>query len=327
MKFSILSANLLILMIAGCGDTGSQQNTTHTSQTARTSTASGWQVNPDGDLNNFFECLEAEGKTLISAHRAGSYDDYPENSLETAKFIATKIPAMHEIDVATSRDGVLFLMHDDTLERTTTGEGRAKDLNWDGIKNLRLEDRDGKATRFTPPTLEEFLRWSRDRAIVQIDFKRSTRFEDVIDLVEKLDAQNSVIYIAYSMAQARKLHRLAPDAMISVSVDSQSELNAAIAAGIPANKLLAFTGTQDPQPRLFSLLNNRDIEVIFGTLGGRNSIDRDIARGNDSITYTDLSIRGVDVIATDRPLEAYTALDKQDRAVESGDCGVEKNGS
>lgn len=313
--FYILCCGLL----TACGEVAPQQTGPSSPKSSYTN---GWRVDPSGSLNSFFECLEKEQVSLVSAHRAGSYPGYPENALETAKYVSRQIPALHEIDVATSEDGTLFLMHDDSLERTTTGSGEAKDSNWADISKLRLEDLDGEVTSYSPPTLEQFLRWSKDHAIVQIDFKRSTRFEDVINLVDRLDAQDRVIYIAYTMGQARKLHRLAPDAMISVSVNSQSELNSAIAAGIPADRLLAFTGTQDPRPRLFSLLNNRDIEVIFGTLGGAKSIDKDIAAGDSTVTYADLSERGVDIIATDRPLEAYKHLEENDRAAKAGICGI-----
>jgi len=325
----LLSASLVSLLACSAGSENSEpsdtisraQNATEDSKSNSTN-SKGWVINPNGDLNRFFECLEAENTSLISAHRGGSYKDYPENSLETAQYISSRLPAIHEIDVATTRDGVLFLMHDDTLDRTTNGEGLAKDQNWKDVRILRLKDEKGKLTNFNPPSLERFLKWSKDKSLVQIDFKRSTRFDDVINLVEKLGAQKNVIYIAYSMAQARKLHRLAPDAMISVSIDSMSELNSAIGSGIPADRLLGFTGTQDPKPRLFSVLNNRDVEVIFGTLGGRNSLDNEIASSGDNSLYTELSVNGVDIIATDRPIEAHAALKRSGRAVKSGICNI-----
>jgi len=208
------------------------------------------------------------------------------------------------------------------LGRTTTGAGNANDLNWSEIKTLNLLDKNKDRTSFHPPRLERFLKWAKNTAIVQIDFKRSTRYEDVIKLVNKTHMEKQVIYIAYSMAQARKLHALAQNAMISISIDSMSELNSAIAAGIPANQIIAFTGTKDPTPRTFNLLNKRDIEVIFGTLGGRRSLDNEIASSVNNDLYTDLSYQGVDIIATDRPIEAYAALLEEDRGVDKPICGI-----
>ena len=283
----------------------------------------GWRLSPAGDLNEFFDCLDQEGAALISAHRGGSYPGLPENALETMASLMESMPAIMEIDIATSADGVLYLMHDDRLARTTTGDGEAGGLPWNDIRQLRLKDLNGKKTDFTPPRFDDVLAWSKGRTLLQIDFKSTTRYEDVADEVRRQDAEDQVILIAYSMASAAKLHRLMPEAMISLSLNSQSELNRAVASGIPANRLMGFTGTEDPRPRLFSLLSKRDVEVIFGTLGGRDSIDNEIAQSGYEALYADIAEDGVDLIATDRPIEAHKALQAAGRAVQPGRCGVD----
>ena len=281
-----------------------------------------WSIDPEGDLNAFFECLEQEGATLVSAHRGGPAPGYPENAVETMEAVLNEAPALMEIDVAASADGVLYLMHDDTLERTTTGAGDADALPWSEIRRLRLEDNNGLETAFAPTQFDAALRWARGRTILQIDFKRSARFEDVVREIKRQDAEDRVILIAYSTAAAEKLHRLIPGAMISLSLNSQSELNRAVAAGIPAGRLLGFTGTEAPRPRLFSILNNQDIEVIFGSLGGAASIDAEIASAGDEARYAEIAALGVDIIATDRPREAHAALVNAGRAPAAGACGV-----
>ena len=320
-KYVVLPLSLIWLTNA-CSPAPTQPDT----QIRETSSSpeQGWIINPDTDLNTFFECLEANNQTLISAHRAGSYPGYPENSLESAIYVSERIPAIHEIDVATSRDGILFLMHDDDLDRTTTGEGLVTKSDWNVIASTKLVDDNGKTTGFSPPKLSTFLQWAKDKTLVQIDFKRSTRYEDVIQTVKDENVEDQVIYIAYSMAQAQRLHSLAPSAMISLSIQSMSDLNRAVASGIPMDRLIAFTGTEDPRPRVFSLLNDRDVEVIFGTLGRRDSFDQEAERSGSNQIYKDLSGNGVDIIATDRPLEAHQALMESDRFINGGVCGISK---
>lgn len=285
----------------------------------------GWSIQTDGDLNNFFECLEAEGRTLVAAHRGGAYPGYPENALETMANVLDAAPALMEVDVATSADGVLYLMHDDTLDRTTTGSGNVGARNWPEIKNLRLVDDDGHHTSFTPTRFDEALAWSKSRTLLQVDFKETTRYEDVADEIIRQQAEDRVILIATSPASAAKLHRLLPGAMISLSADSAADINSAVAKGVPADKLLAFTGRETPRPRLFSMLNSRNIEVIFGTLGWPTSIDRDIVSSGDEARYAEIASAGVDIIATDRPKEAHAALLAAGRAAENGLCGIVKN--
>ena len=312
------SALALSIALVACGEPISETD----AKIQASTTASGWQLSPTGDLNDFFDCLKGEGATLVSAHRGGPYPSFPENAVESMDALLTHVPAIMEIDVATSSDGVLYLMHDDLLDRTTTGSGNTNDLPWSKIKSLKLEDNEGRKTGFSPSRFDDTLAWAKGRTIVQVDFKQTTKYQDVTNEIIHQDAEDRVILIAYSIGSAAKLHRLLPRAMISIALDSQSALNRAVAAGIPDYKILGFTGTQDPRPRLFSILNGRDVEVIFGTLGGRNSIDKTIAQSGYGTLYAEIAAQGADIIATDRPVEAHTALAQAGRAVKAGTCGI-----
>jgi glycerophosphoryl diester phosphodiesterase len=285
----------------------------------------GWSIEADGDLNAIFDCLEGRKIALVAAHRGGPAPGFPENAVETFERTLAKTPALIEVDVATSADGVLYLMHDDTLDRTTTGEGPIDGLSWAEISALRLEDSYGGETDFRPPSFTSALQWAKGRTILEIDFKQSTRFESVIAEINRQQAEDRVILIAYTLAQAERLHRLAPETMISLSVSTEADLNRAVASGVPADRLIGFTGVENPDPRLFSTLNNQDLEVIFGTLGWKNSIDAEIEASGDGAYYARLAGMGVDIIATDRPIEAQSALDEAGRGARSGTCGVSKN--
>lgn len=306
------------LAIVGCG-----ANSPSIPAPAKSAVA-GWSIAAGGDLNALFDCLEAKKIALVAAHRGGPAPGFPENAVETFERMLAKAPALIEVDVATSADGVLYLMHDDTLDRTTTGEGPIDGLSWAEISALHLEDSYGGETDFHPPAFAEILQWAEGRTILEIDFKRSTRFEDVIAEINRQQAEDRVVLIAYTLAQAERLHRLAPETMISLSVSTEADLNRAVAASIPADRLLGFTGVEDPNPELFSTLNHQDIEVIFGTLGGRDSIDAKTEASGDGAYYARLAGLGVDIIATDRPIEAQSALDEAGRGAESGACGVSK---
>lgn len=284
-----------------------------------------WSIDAGGDLNAFFECLEAEGATLVDAHRGGPMPGHPENALATFSKTLEIAPAILETDIATSADGVLFLFHDDSLDEKTTGSGPVSALPWAEIAKLRLKDAAGNVTDFSPTRLDEALEWAEGRTILALDIKRSTRYDDVASEVRRLGAADRVLLIAYTTAQARKLHALLPEAMISLNVASQSELNGAVAAGIPADRIVAFTGIETPDPRLYSLLNERDVEVIFGTLGWPESHDRRIERSGDDRLYTELAEAGVDLIATDRPAAVQAALGRAGRAAKAGVCGISRN--
>ncbi|MEX0645263.1 MAG: glycerophosphodiester phosphodiesterase family protein [Parvularculaceae bacterium] len=284
----------------------------------------GWTIDAKGDLNAFFDCLAAEKIALVSAHRGGPAPGFPENALETLERTFERVPALLEIDVAASADGVLFLLHDDTLERTTTGEGPASQLSWAEIEKLRLKDAAGRPTAFAPPRFEMVLSWAGPRMILAIDIKPGASYEAVAAAIKDQGAEDRVLLLARTVPQARKLHALLPGAMISLDIASMSDLNRAVAAGLPTERLLGFTGSAEPRPRLFDALSGRNVEIVFATLGARNSIDERIARSGDDSQYADLAALGVDVIATDRPEAAHAALAAAGRGATDGVCGIEK---
>ncbi|HET9579021.1 MAG TPA: glycerophosphodiester phosphodiesterase [Usitatibacter sp.] len=71
----------------------------------------------------------------VVAHRGGG-SLAPENTLAAIRLGQSLGYRAHEFDVKLSRDGVLLLLHDPTLERTTNGEGRAADLDWAQLRKL-----------------------------------------------------------------------------------------------------------------------------------------------------------------------------------------------
>jgi glycerophosphoryl diester phosphodiesterase len=71
----------------------------------------------------------------IVAHRGGGALA-PENTLAAIRLGQSLGYRAHEFDVKLSQDGVAILLHDATLERTTTGAGRAADMPWSALRAL-----------------------------------------------------------------------------------------------------------------------------------------------------------------------------------------------
>jgi len=284
-----------------------------------------WRLAPESDLSAMLDCFEASGQTLISAHRGGPAPGLPENAIPTMDALLMAAPAIMEVDVGQSKDGVLFLLHDDRLERTTTGTGEAAAQEWAALSQLKLKDNWGWVTPYAIPRLDAALAWARGRTVLQIDFKRSADYGKVAAAIRAAGMEKSVILIAYSVEQAAALHRAAPEMLISVSVDALEDVAALKRAGIPEERMVAFTGTRLPRPELYRELDSQDIEVIFGTLGRPpRSIDAVIDRYGMDERYAELGKEGVDILATDRPREAAAALAEAGRLPKAGQCGVSR---
>ncbi len=262
-------------------------------------------------LAPYFDCLRTSNQTLVSAHRAGPAAGLPENSLATILATLRRNPdALLEIDVQKSSDGVLFLLHDDQLDRTTTGTGMANALRWKKLAVLFLEDNDGAKTRYRIPKLADALSVAKSRnAIVQLDVKRGVPFADVIADVRKSGAERHAVIITYNDKDAAEVAKLAPELMISVGITTPDMLARLVAKGVPTEQMLAWTGTRAPDTNLMADLRRFGIEPMFGTLGrpGNRLDDQWLADGDPS-EFADLSKNGAVVIGTDRAAEIERAL-------------------
>jgi len=273
------------------------------------------QVSAGPALAAYFDCIRQGGGVLISAHRAQSADDHPENSIAAIEMTGRAIPgAIVEIDAALTRDGTLVLMHDETLERTTTGRGRVADLTLAEVRAVHLEATDGVITDAPPPTLREALDTAgRVGVIASIDLKPSTAAvtialaRAVVAEVRAAGAGDRVILITYSPETARAVAALAPEMMISAGLDDMADLE-----GLSTPQILAWTGTREARPALWRALGEAGVEVQFGTLGapGRRLDDRYAADGDVS-EYRTLFDQGAVVIATDAPLAVRSVLAPQ----------------
>ena len=259
----------------------------------------------------YFDCVR-DGGVAISAHRAVSALDQPENSIAAIEATGRAIPnAILELDAVLTKDRQLVLMHDDTMDRTTTGRGRVADLTLAQVKQARLKASNGALTRAAPPTLGEALDAAgRVGAIASIDLKPADGettvdlARAVIDQVRRSRAGNRVILITYNDADARAVAAMAPEMMISAGLSGADDLS-----GLNPAQILAWTGTREERPALWRALREAGVEVQFGTLGaeGVRRDDRYAADGDVS-EYRDLVRQGVTVIATDTPLAVKSVL-------------------
>lgn len=266
----------------------------------------------EAGLEAFLDCLSSEGVTLVDAHRGGPMRGYPENALATFAHTTSRAAATLEVDVGVTRDGVLVLMHDDTLDRTTTCEGELVERDWADLAECRLVDNDGQPTAAVIPTLHEALAWAEGRTILRLDVKSTVAYEDVVDAVREADAEERVAVITYNAGGAARLARLVPELVINATVDGLAELEELADRGVEVDQLIAWTGTSRPDERLNTALEARDVPVVFGALGDPSrSVDGEIARSGDDARYREIAAQGVDIIATDRPIAAYRALSRE----------------
>lgn len=256
---------------------------------------------------------------VISAHRGGYVDGFAENALSTLKNGYENGLRLFEVDVSRSKDGVLFLHHDRTLQRTTNGSGAVVNWDMDEIEYLQLMDTSGTLLDEAPPRLDAVLEWAVNQdVLLQLDRKDPVEFAQIVRAVRDAGAQNNAILISYNDEQAIEIARLAPELMMSASVNSREHQAVLEAAGVEASRVIAWTGTRNPNGAAWRALARRNIESAFGTLGRpETQLDARYFADGDLSEYQDLVDQGLHVLATSKAIAVADYLTVDDRTLET----------
>ncbi len=110
----------------------------------------------------------ASKQVLVVAHR-GDWRGNPENSVRAIESVIQMGVDVVEIDLKKTKDGVLILMHDRTIDRTTSGSGKPEDYTWAELQQLTLKNAHGCPTRQRITTFEECMNTVKNRIMVNID--------------------------------------------------------------------------------------------------------------------------------------------------------------
>ena len=128
---------------------------------------------------------------MIIAHR-GDWRYAPENFLRGfANCIKSGFDAI-EVDVRMTKDGVLVIMHDETVNRTTDGKGKVSDLTFEEIKKLHLKTPTNYVSDQTVPSFEEVLNLARGQILVYVD-KWQAHKEAVLEMVHRYGMDRQIL--------------------------------------------------------------------------------------------------------------------------------------
>lgn len=130
---------------------------------------------------------------MVAAHR-GDWFYAPENSLQGFQNCIDIGVDILEIDVRLTKDGIPVIIHDLTLDRTTTGSGNVSDWSLDSLKQLFLYDNHGLLTEEKIPTLEEVMTLAQGKILVYLD-KSVDKVPSIIPTLEKTKTVSQTIFV------------------------------------------------------------------------------------------------------------------------------------
>ena len=138
---------------------------------------------------------KSKNKMIVIAHR-GDHTIAPENSLMAIQNAINDGADYVELDIRTTNDGKLVLMHDGTVDRMTNGKGNINELSFDTIRALKLfNKRITNSDTLQVPTFEEALQLFKNKINIYLDFK-AAHVPQVYEAIIKANMQNQmVVYI------------------------------------------------------------------------------------------------------------------------------------
>ena len=177
----------------------------------------------------------ADSSMKIWAHRGCSYA-WPENTLQAfeaaCKYNITGI----ELDIQLTKDNKIVVIHDETLDRTTSGTGKVKDFTLSEIKNLKIATHPGflGIKKYTQvPTIEEVFDLLKPYCLkkgllINIELKTNKeRYEGIEDmilaLVKEYDLEKYIVYSSFNPDSVILIKQKKPDAKVGILKTSEQD--------------------------------------------------------------------------------------------------------
>ncbi len=248
-------------------------------------------------VDHIWQRYHHEPKTVLVAAHRGAHLSVPENSLASIDKAIEADAHIVELDVRQTKDGVFVLMHDKTIDRTTTGTGEIKDKTYEELKQIRLTYH-GEATAYHIPTLEEALLRAKGKILMDIDFKADgmqARF-DVYQQIAELDVTDHVIFFLYDYTEMEALHAYDPRIKIMPRAYDVEQLNEIITSGLTDIVHIDASYYSDS---LFSDIAQRSkIRIWANALG---TPDKEEAAGQRGYAKLFEQMQYINVVQTDFP--------------------------
>lgn len=231
------------------------------------------------------------GPILIASHRGGHLNA-PENSLAAIDEAVAAGADIVEADVQVSADGVPFILHDQTLDRTTNGTGRAADRTYAELRKLRLKGGDTP-----PPTLIELLRHACGRVLVDLDMK-TDRYAPVIAVVQGLGMADQVMLFDADSDLLRAARAIEPDLQVMTRLTAKVTLDA-INQGLAPVRIV-HGDAQSLTPATSETIRRMPARIWQNALDGLDALM--VANSPKACpTLRAMQALGVNAMQTDRP--------------------------
>ena len=234
------------------------------------------------------------------AHR-GFSAEAPENTLPAYVLAKKKGYSYCETDINFTSDGVPMLLHDDSINRTSTGQGNLRDLTYDQVRTYDFGAWKGSQYAGTKiPTFEEFLQlcfklglhpyceWKQGLPIT------NERAQLLANIVRSCGMRGKMTYISFSYDALVKLKEYDPYARLGflASADTNTiDMTNALKTGTNQVFLDCYYGSLSREDMTYA--QSKDVPVEIWTVNDSSVLANYAKWGVSGITTDSLNVRQI----------------------------------
>lgn len=236
---------------------------------------------------------------LVAAHRA-AHNHYPENSLPAIQEAIDLGIDIVELDVKVTKDGVAVLMHDGTIDRTTTGTGKPSDYTLAELRKFKLLH-NNETTNEQIPTFEEALKLVKNKIMIDIDLK-TDQLDPIIEAIKKQGCEDQVFFFDNDYHALEYVKKSDPEFMLMPRAYSYEMADSALVLFKPEVIHIDFSFYNDKVVKLIKIGNAR---IWINALG---KIDQKLGTKKEEKAMDKILKFGANIIQTDQPKILLEAL-------------------
>lgn len=253
------------------------------------------------------QALFNENEFAICGHRGGFYSEFPENSLAVLNYVTSQArhrPLFLEIDVRQSINGTLYILHDESVDRTTNGVGNIKELSDEYIHQLFLKSKAGGLSGERVIELSYLLDRLRDRSVfLMLDIK-SNAWKETAELILKNGWASRCLFLTFKPEDTERVMRVSDQLYVSALIRSEVDWLKIRSYSIPMQHVIAYV-ERTVTTELIHFLKQQGSKIMA---------DVSEHTTNDGKLYTKayyqhrLKDQKLDILITDFPIEVAAMI-------------------
>ena len=248
----------------------------------------------------------APDKKIISGHRGTVEEGMRETSIPSMEAVLKHTSAIFEVDPRLTKDSIAVMVHDATLERTTTGTGKVADYTWEELQNLFLKDHQGQVTAHKINTLEEMILWAKGKTVLNLD-KKDLPLAHTAALIEKHNAYAWVWVTVHTVDQARFYLEKNPKQYLSMHIRTAEDLAAFESSGLPYDRMIVYIGPEivAANQTMYEHFRAKGVMCMISTVSSYDKRDTAVERAEK---YREVFGDGARILESDLPIEVSRAI-------------------